>query len=243
MSLLLEPLFLLLLVSPLFFLGKKTESSSRTALIAFLIYFWLDAFLVRLPIEVEGLAFLSLNMNWEGKIFSYLGAIGYLFLFGRNSLKEFGLTLEQESGSGQFSKRTLVVFFGLVCAYGFMIGGYDPSLENMLFQLTMPSIVEEIVYRGIMLGLLNQVFARNFKMGTVQFGMGLVITSLLFGMWHGLSLGDDFSVSFALPSFLITGALGFFLGLVRERTGSILYPTILHIMINFIPCVIGAIMP
>jgi hypothetical protein len=150
--------------------------------------------------------------------------------------------MDQAEGSRTFANRTLIIVAIIISVYGYLIGGFEASVENILFQITMPSVVEEIAYRGILLTLLNQIFERNFRWGKTQFGVGLMVTSLLFGLWHGLSIGDNFSLEMNWFAFILTGLIGFLLGFVRERTGSLLYPIILHILINLIPNIIGLIL-
>ena len=241
MQLLLDPLLFLLIISPLLLLGKKKEQWKKHFLWMFVLYFFLDSLITVLPLEVSSLRVLGLTMNWEGKIGSYLLALIFLLSYKRLDAKAFGFRMDQAEGSTTFANRSLIIVAILITVYGYLIGGFEASVENILFQITMPSVVEEIAYRGILLALLNQVFERNFRWGKTQFGVGLIITSLLFGLWHGLSIGDNFSLEMNWFAFILTGLIGFLLGFVRERTGSLLYPIILHILINLIPNIIGLI--
>jgi len=52
-----------------------------------------------------------------------------------------------------------------------------------MFQLIMPSIVEEIADRGVLLTLLSMIFISNLKIGKTYFGMGVIITAVLFGLF------------------------------------------------------------
>lgn len=238
----LEALFMIALLSPIFFLGKKTPNWKPKYLLFFVLYFVLDYCMTSLPFTFESLQISSLEMNWEGKILSYLGVLVFLILPKEKKLQDIGLNFRVEEDAKKYFRNNLLITSGIVIIYGILIGGYSYSFENALFQLTMPSIVEEIVYRGILLMLLNEVFQKNFKIGKTQFGMGVIITSILFGLLHGLSLGESFEIQMNWFSFLLTGAIGFYLGLSRERSGSLLLPILLHIIINLIPVIIGGIM-
>lgn len=242
MQFLLDPILFLLIVSPLLLLGKKKEQWKKHFLWMFILYFLLDSLITVLPLEVETLRVLGLKMNWEGKLGSYLLAFIFLLTYKRLDAKAFGFRMDQAAGSRTFANRTLIIVAILITVYGFLIGGFEANVENILFQITMPSVIEEIVYRGILLTLLNQVFQRNFSWGKTQFGVGLIVTSLLFGLWHGLSISDNFALEMNWFAFMLTGLIGFLLGFVRERTGSLLYPIILHILINLIPNIIGLIL-
>jgi len=239
MNLLIEPIVFLVLVAPLFLIGKRVQPWKSTFLFLFIGYFIIDSILTSLPFEYETFAFLNLEMNWEGKLFSYLFVILFLAFYRTIPLKRYGFTLLQNEGTQRYSNRMLLSIATIFTIYGYLIGGYSATLENILFQLTMPSVVEELVYRGILLTLLNQIYERQFKIGKTNFGVGLLITSVLFGLWHGLSVSDAFVFEMNWFAFILTGIIGFVLGLVRERTGSLLYPIILHILINLIPNIIG----
>jgi len=239
---LLNPLLYLLLVSPLLLLGRKHKDWQWQILVLFAGYFLFDSLLTVLPTEVDALQFVGGEMNWEGKLFSYFGAFLFFVIFRQFTLEQAGLRLRQDDGSATYGQRNVMVFTVLVLIYGFLIGGYTATLENGLFQLLMPSVVEEIVYRGILLMLLNEVFSKPYRIGQTQFGMGLIITALLFGLWHSLSIEEGGKLYMNWGAFLITGGLGFYLGIVRERTGSLLYPIILHIIINLLPVLIGAVL-
>lgn len=242
MNLLLEPIVFLALVSPLFLFGKKVQPWKTIFLLLFIAYFLLDSILTRLPFEYKVFAILDLNMNWEGKLLSYLGVVLFLLFYRGLPLKAYGLTLTQNEGTRSYSNRMLISITAIITIYGYLIGGFSATWENILFQITMPSVVEELVYRGILLTLLNQIYKRQFKVGKTDFGVGLIITSLLFGLWHGLSVSNTFVFEMNWFAFILTGIIGFVLGLVRERTGSLLYPIILHILINLIPNIIGLLL-
>lgn len=89
---------------------------------------------------------------------------------------------------------------------------------------------EEILYRGYIQSRLNQAFGKPFRFFGVAYGWGAVITALLFGFSHvgvlGYLLGVSTRVTLAWGLWTFFGGLVF--GLVREKTGSILAPALLH---------------
>ncbi len=181
-------------------------------------------------------------MNWTGKILSYALALVFFLFYKKIPAQEFGFTLQQKENSGRFVGFVTLFLFILMLLFCFFFASSEgSSLENLLYQLTMPSVVEEIAVRGVMLGLLNQIFQRNWSLAGISFGMGVVITSILFGLWHRLNIGDGFAISFNWVPIIYTGLIGFILGLVMERTGSLLYPILLHIIVNMMPNLWGYI--
>ena len=89
---------------------------------------------------------------------------------------------------------------------------------------------EEILYRGYMQSRLNEVFGKPYTFFGVAFGWGAIITALLFGLIHigvlNWMLGASTEVTWAWGFWTFFGGLVF--GFVREKSGSILAPALLH---------------
>jgi membrane protease YdiL (CAAX protease family) len=89
---------------------------------------------------------------------------------------------------------------------------------------------EEFVFRGYVQSRLNQAFGRPMRMFGVQFGWGLIVTSLLFGFFHAFNTYDP-AIGLASLSWgwaLFTTFGGLFFGVLREKTGTLLAPGIAH---------------
>lgn len=89
---------------------------------------------------------------------------------------------------------------------------------------------EEFVFRGYVQSRLNQAFGRPMRMFGVQFGWGLIVTSLLFGFFHAFNTYDP-TVGLSYLSWgwaLFTTFGGLFFGILREKTGTLLAPGIAH---------------
>jgi membrane protease YdiL (CAAX protease family) len=89
---------------------------------------------------------------------------------------------------------------------------------------------EEILYRGYIESRLNEVFGRPFRFYGVPFGWSVLITNLLFGLMHvGFQrwlLGLNYEVTLAWGCWTIFS--GLVLSYVREKSGSIFAPALLH---------------
>ncbi|MEN6315909.1 MAG: CPBP family intramembrane glutamic endopeptidase [Clostridiaceae bacterium] len=94
---------------------------------------------------------------------------------------------------------------------------------------------EEFFFRGYVQTKLNDVFDRKFSLFGVNFGWGLILSSLLFGVMHVFNTYNPLLCSYeiSLPWGLWTTLFGLILGLVREKTNSLIAPIILHAIINF----------
>jgi uncharacterized protein len=104
------------------------------------------------------------------------------------------------------------------------------AISAFLFFLFFIGPAEEILFRGYIQSRLNQAFGRPYRFFGVNWGLGAVVTALFFGLMHFLNLTSlykgqaDFQVWWGLWTFF--GSLTF--SFVREKTGSVLAPAILH---------------
>mgnify|MGYP002348358994 CR=1 FL=1 len=103
--------------------------------------------------------------------------------------------------------------------------GFDA--DSLTFQLTMPGLDEEIFYRGVLLLMLNEAFGRPVRVLGAPMGWGAVLSSLAFGLTHALGYADG---AFTFEPLLMasTGVSALLLVWLREKTGSVLLPVLLH---------------
>ncbi|HEX2945191.1 MAG TPA: CPBP family intramembrane glutamic endopeptidase [Clostridia bacterium] len=127
----------------------------------------------------------------------------------------------------------IIIVGGLLQAlFGRMISDIVSSFVRF-FIIVAPA--EEFFFRGYVQTKLNDVFEKNFHLPGVNFGWGLIVSSLLFGVMHVFNSYNPFLCSYdiSLPWGIWTIILGFILGLIREKTNSLTAPVILHAVINF----------
>jgi membrane protease YdiL (CAAX protease family) len=93
---------------------------------------------------------------------------------------------------------------------------------------------EEIFYRGYIQSRINETFGRPFQFMGVQFGLGLLISSLLFGFLHALNSVDYFQgrFTFAWGYGIATVFVGLLYGCLRENTGSIIAGAVTHAVVD-----------
>lgn len=108
---------------------------------------------------------------------------------------------------------------------------FVPLLINaMVFGFVLQAIPQEILFRGYIQSRLNEAFGRPYKLFGVSWGAGVIIASLLFGLLHVFNPFNPFTGHYNLT--LLWGVWTFFFGLVygflREKTGNITAPTIVH---------------
>lgn len=233
--LLLEQLMHLVVVLPIaLFTLKSPRRGSIKVLIAFAFFFIFNKILLHLPLEFEVLRLFESKWNWTGKLLSILGAVLFLSVYRKFNLKDYYLTFKQDQAHFKKGVIILSVIYVITAILDFTFGSARAwDADTILYQLTMPGIHEEMVYRGILLGLLVQILKPNTLIHPA-----ILITSMLFGMAHGLFLSADFNVIFNMEAFLGTMVLGMIWAWITLKTGSILLALASHNLGN----VTGSIM-
>jgi uncharacterized protein len=233
MNHLLTILLLSLIAFGLCFKGLSYEKLRREYLWLFFAIFIVDQLLARLPKILPVLNIIGGHYNWTGKILATLFSIMIIIILKKKCQLDFAFTMKQLPGSVQSILGIVIGFFVLQMIYVyFSTARQEITWEDHLFQLTLPGISEEIMFRGILLGLLNGVFISRIKFLGAYLGWGTLVTALLFGIWHGISFDKD--LHFELNYFKMISPLlvGFLLAWVRERTKSILFPFMYHSFFN-----------
>lgn len=96
------------------------------------------------------------------------------------------------------------------------------SLENEFVKLLGPLRITQIVCLAVVSSVAEEVFFR----GALQPSLGLVVTSILFGLLH---FGPR---SVFIPWTIMAIAMGFALGLLADWSGGLLASVICHFTIN-----------
>jgi uncharacterized protein len=92
----------------------------------------------------------------------------------------------------------------------------------------MPSLAAELVYRGCLLGLLDQLFPGRVRLFTAPLGWGAFLTALLFGLLYGLWLDSFLSLHIDWIALRNAAVSGLVFAWLRARTGSLLMPVVAH---------------
>lgn len=161
-----------------------------------------------------------------------LGALGLLSGLGGWPLAEFGLRLGSHPGTGRAVGRFLVPLLiletGLLWA---LVPSGHPSLNYQCLQISV-GLTEELTFRGLLLALLDRAFPGRRPVLGAAMGWGAVVSSLLFGLCHGLRIGSDFQPTVHLLPMAIPTVGGFVLAWCRARSGNLLLPIAVHSGLN-----------
>lgn len=170
--------------------------------------------------------------NWTGKILTLISSLA-VAAHPALGFRRSGVTLAQDrrgrTGALIVSALLVLIFGGLAI----WMGGEGGSPEDFAFQLTMPGLEEELFYRGILLLVLNEAFGRPLRVLGAPMGWAAVVTSLAFGLDHALGYGAE-GFSFDPLTLTLTGGPALILVWLREKTGSLLLPVLLHNYANVV---------
>lgn len=97
-------------------------------------------------------------------------------------------------------------------------------LEMLLIQVVGVALPEEVFYRGYVQSRLAPLFRRRVRLLGVSFGLHIVVASALFALSHLVLIPAPFRLAVFFPGLLF--------GYLRERTGSVVAPIILHGLSN-----------
>lgn len=103
-------------------------------------------------------------------------------------------------------------------------------ISTVIWQFLLSGFGEEFAFRGYFQSRLNQALGRPMRLFGIQFGAGLILASLLFGLLHAFNAYDP-AIGFQSldwASAIGSAIAGLFLGILREKTGTLLAPGIAH---------------
>ncbi len=185
------------------------------------------------------------HYNWTGKVLELLVClitIALLIRVGGWDRRELGLTSAFNPGTGSDVLRLLVPILVVeTVALYFLIPGQAPTFEDHLFQLTAPGLTEELAFRGILMALLDRAFVGRRLVLGASLGWSAIVSSIMFGLWHGLDVNAHFHVSLELGPMLIPLLGGFVLAWCRARSGNLLLPFFAHSGMNEVANLIALI--
>ena len=180
-----------------------------------------------LPLLLPGERVIGGQWNWSGQLLALAGVLWVASMLARRAglpWREMGFSWIQRPGSLRatigISAVALLLNLLLMRVSHFRLS--DVPLETWVYQATLPGLVEEPVFRGVLLAMLDRAFtARKAVLGASVGWGGALVTFVFLGL-HGIGLGTLLGV---LPAALL------YLWL-RARTGSLVPPITVHNLWN-----------
>lgn len=111
------------------------------------------------------------------------------------------------------------------------IAKYSEAYQKTAEILYAPGLVEQILYVGILVPILEEIVFRRFVFRFIRkrlsFGWAMIVSSVVFGAYHG-----------NLVQFVYAGLCGLLLAYVYEIYDSLKAPIIAHISMNITACLL-----
>lgn len=129
---------------------------------------------------------------------------------------------------------TKISIYGFLAYIGLLVAGvglvylFQPISElvsQIIIVLIFVGFLEEFFWRGYLQRRLNDVFGRPYSLFNVNYGASLVLTAVIFGLFHPL-FANETPLPWAWA--LWSAMFGLILGFLREKSGGIVAPTLLH---------------
>jgi membrane protease YdiL (CAAX protease family) len=229
--LVLEPILHLLVLLPilLFFLKDYKRETFKNVFLFALVYFVYQVILV-IPRFFPILDVINSPWNWEGKILAALWAIACAWTWRKRLQPHYFITYKQDANGVKLASLAGLFIVLLATLIWGIYGKSEFDAETLWFQLTLPGIDEEILFRGVLLGLLlNTVAFRDFPL----FNPSIWITAILFGFIHGFTLNKNFEIQIDGLLFTQTAFAGWVWAWMTIKSRSILLPILSHNFSNF----------
>ncbi len=237
------PLIWILIIVPFIALAIfRSEKVNLKYLGLFVLYFLIDSYIQHLSKLYFDLDFLGLKFAWIGKILSLCFALIVVFSVSKKDREEIGFTTKTNSKS---QMKSGILIFIVFLAFDFIFkmiwfpkdGDFD--LEIFAFQMTMPGVTEELVFRGILFWLLDKAFEPKWDFKGVKFGWGFVIITILFAEAHGVMLTENYEFKFDIITILyLTVISSLSVGILRKLSGNLIFPILGHNSINTMNAII-----
>lgn len=176
------------------------------------------------------------DWNWQGKILALAASLVVIALpgFGR---RETGLTVVQAPGSLKLALPVAGLYVGLFLILALIFPNEGLSVEALAFQLTMPGLEEELFYRGVLLVALGRAFAGRVRFLGVDWGLGAILSCVLFGLAHAFGFSDG-EFSFDPLTMGLTAVPSLIAVWLALKTRSLVLPVLLHNFGNAVMMVI-----
>jgi uncharacterized protein len=174
----------------------------------------------------------NLRWPWAGKILSIVVTLGLIAVIPSLSWNAVGFRWNQNRGV-----LPALIAAAITCIFYWSIiylahAHRPPTAETLWYQALIPGPNEEPLYRGLALVLLDRAFGNHYRqIFGAPFGFGAIITSIWFGIIHGVAIAGGHVVADGLVIFS-AGTVGAFLAWIRMRTGSLVIPIITHAAVD-----------
>lgn len=222
---------LIFIVVPALLLLKHRNKRNYLRIVLFSVIYIVYQIVLVLPTMFEGCRFIESGWNWEGKIFAIAFGLLTYFIFMKHFAPNNFFTLKQNPANKKKTWIVCITVIILMSVLYYFIAQSEFDLETLAFQLTMPAIDEEIMFRVVLLGLLLTSLPEKVP---YLANPSILLTGVLFGLLHALTLTKEYHIRFDLLYFIHTGAGGYVFGWLAVKSRSVALPVLTHGGTNFL---------
>ncbi|GIV63984.1 MAG: hypothetical protein KatS3mg045_1323 [Bellilinea sp.] len=212
-----------MVVSPLLLLVATRRNLAAYGLSLRNLSYHLDvAATAFVPVAIASATFLFVDYReWGGSLI--LAAVHIAVLFAL-------VWLLKRKPTANENGVLLSIILPIACLELTMEARVGNAISAFVFYVFFLGLGEELLFRGYIQSRLNAAFEKPFQFFGVTWGWGIVIAAALFGLMHILNIGGLVNGHWELAWWwgFWTFFGGLVLGFVREKSGSIIAPTILH---------------
>lgn len=215
------------------FVGRDRGANSSTLFLSCAALTFINVMaLTYAPLVIKGFPEFG-DLNWSGKFLSLVFVVVVFALLPEALRRDSGILALPRRDSLVAVGISLSLFLALGVALSFSgRQGTGGVLEAFAFQLTLPSLSEEFLFRGILLALFAKVASAHIKVLGAPLSWGFIATSLLFGLVHGFLYAPSLGFIFQPVPIIATGLLGAIFAWITIRSGSVWPAVIAHSLLN-----------
>ncbi|MGH8224773.1 MAG: CPBP family intramembrane glutamic endopeptidase [Gammaproteobacteria bacterium] len=165
--------------------------------------------------------------NWAGKVYAIVFAAAVILGLGMNA-KAIGLQLPKRNIKINLIAMILITLIYIVL--GLIFEHHAPSGETITFQALMPSLAEELAFRGVAPALLLGLIYGKKPPHAMPW-IVICIAAVPYGLVNSLGYSAGaFSFDWVHMSYTFAGGVAY--GWMRFSTGSLLFPALDHGLAN-----------
>lgn len=172
--------------------------------------------------------------NWEGRVLLLVILLLVAFTLFRHDEATTGLSPFGTASSPIRATLLTLILLGLTgaAAYTLSAGRVETDTMSLAYQASLPSITDELLYRGLMLGALDRAFGKPMTILGTPMGWGAVMTAVLFTAAQSLATSPDYVMTLNMSAAAYFFPAALMLAWIRNASGSIYLPIMIHSWAN-----------
>ncbi len=166
--------------------------------------------------------------------------------FWKRTLAQWGLNnWEKEKNKKIIIKfiTGFIIFFTVGKLFYLWLSGWPSALDfnpneysvwkRIIFRLIMPGLSEEILFRGLIMGIIMVAWQNSFRIGKYKISLAGIIAAVFFTLAHiGFNFVPFQITYYNIGQLIFAFIFGVFYSIVYMQTKSLLAPIIIHNVID-----------